>query len=110
MAGEVSSGAKQSKSFFKNCTFGKVPFFYYILHIYLIHFIALIFAQLSGLGWQKMILRDWVTELPELKGYGFRLWVVYLVWIGVIALLYPLCKKFDVYKMNHKEKWWLSYL
>ena len=90
--------------------FGRVPFFYYILHIYLIHFISLIFAQLSGFGWQKMILKDWVTEVPELKGYGFKLWVVYLVWMGVIAMLYPLCKKFDVYKQNNKEKWWLSYL
>ena len=90
--------------------FGRVPFFYYILHIYLIHFISLIFAQLSGFGWQKMILKDWVTEVPELRGYGFKLWVVYLVWIGVIAMLYPLCKKFDLYKQNHKEKWWLSYL
>jgi hypothetical protein len=51
-----------------------------------------------------------VVVVPELKGFGFALWVVYLVWILVIALLYPLCKKFDVYKLHHKEKWWLSYL
>ena len=90
--------------------FGRVPFFYYVLHLYLIHFIALIFAQLSGFGWHSMILSGWVTEVPALKGYGFDLWVVYLVWIGVIASLYPLCKKFDNYKRNHREKWWLSYL
>ncbi|MEO6732303.1 MAG: heparan-alpha-glucosaminide N-acetyltransferase domain-containing protein [Ferruginibacter sp.] len=91
-------------------TFGRVPFFYYILHIYFIHLTALVFAQLTGFGWQKMILSDWVGNSPLLKGYGFRLWVVYLVWIGIILLLYPLCKKFDRYKLNHKEKWWLSYL
>ena len=91
-------------------TFGRVPFFYYIVHLYLIHFIALICAQLTGFGWQKMILNHWITDEPSLKGYGFRLWVVYLVWFGVIALLYPLCKKFDIYKQNHKEIWWLSYL
>ena len=90
--------------------FGRVPFFYYILHLYLIHGIALIFAQLSGFGWQKLILPGWITEQPGMKGYGFDLWVVYLVWIGVIVSLYPLCKRFDTYKMNHKEKWWLSYL
>jgi len=90
--------------------FGRVPFFYYIIHLYLIHSVALIFAQLSGFGWQKLILPGWITELPGMKGYGFDLWVVYLVWVGVIASLYPLCKKFDSYKMNHKEKWWLSYL
>lgn len=91
-------------------TFGRVPFFYYILHLYLIHLLALLFAQLSGYGWQSMILEYWVTETPALKGYGFPLWVVYSVWVGVILLLYPLCKKFDNYKQSHKEKWWLSYL
>ena len=91
-------------------TFGRVPFFYYVLHIYLIHFIAMLLAQFSGFGWQSMINKDWVTSSPELAGYGFRLWVVYVVWVGVIILLYPLCKKFDRYKLSHKEKWWLSYL
>ena len=91
-------------------TFGRVPFFYYILHLYLIHLIALIFAQFSGFGWRIMILQDWVTETPSLKGYGFPLWVVYAVWIGVILLLYPVCKKYDTYKQNNKDKWWLSYL
>jgi uncharacterized membrane protein len=92
------------------CTFGRVPFFYYILHLYLIHILALIVAQLTGFGWKSMILTDWVVMVPDLKGYGFDLWAVYVVWVLVIALLYPLCRKFDIYKLNHKEKWWLSYL
>lgn len=91
-------------------TFGRVPFFYYILHLYLIHLLAMLFAQLSGFGWRLMILEDWITEMPKLQGYGFPLWVVYAVWIFVIFLLYPLCKKFDAYKQAHKDKWWLSYL
>ena len=90
-------------------TFGRVPFFYYILHLYLIHALALVFAQLSGYGWQKMILSTWVGEAPGLKGYGLNLWGVYMVWILVIGLLYPICRKFDLYKQSHKEKWWLSY-
>ncbi len=92
------------------CTFGRVPFFYYILHLYLIHVMALNFAQISGWGWQKFILSTWVGREPNMKGYGFSLWVVYVVWIGTILLLYPLCKRFDKYKQIHKEKWWLSYL
>ena len=90
--------------------FGRVPFFYYILHLYVIHLVALLFAELSGFGWQSMILEDWMTVVPALKGFGFPLWVVYAVWVGVILTLYPLCKKFDIYKQSHKEKWWLSYL
>lgn len=92
------------------CTFGRVPFFYYILHIYLIHIIAMLFAQLSGAGWAKMILPTWVSYSPSLKGYGFSLWVVYLVWVAVIFILYPICLKYDRYKQAHKEKWFLSYL
>lgn len=92
------------------CTFGRVPFLYYIMHLYLIHIIALIFAEFSGFGWRIMILESWVTETPTLKGYGFPLWVVYAVWIFAIVLLYPVCKIFDIYKQAHKDKWWLSYL
>lgn len=91
-------------------TFGRVPFFYYILHLYLIHILALIAAELTGFSWQSMILTDWVIAVPELKGFGFGLWTVYVIWILVIAILYPLCRRFDAYKLNHKEKWWLSYL
>lgn len=90
--------------------FGRVPFFFYILHIYLIHFIALFVAEFTGFGWQKMILPKSLIRNEELKGYGLNLWMVYLIWISVIILLYPFCKKFDNYKQNHKEKWWLSYL
>jgi uncharacterized membrane protein len=93
------------------CVFGRVPFFYYILHIYLIHFMAVFAAEFTGFGWRIMVsMPTFVTRVEALKGYGFNLITVYLVWILVIILLYPLCKKFDVYKQSHKEKWWLSYL
>lgn len=91
-------------------TFGRVPFFYYILHLYLIHILAMLVAHFSGFGWQKLVLSTWVSFDPGMKGFGFHLWVVYAVWIFVIALLYPLCKKFDKYKQAHRKKWWLSYL
>lgn len=90
--------------------FGRVPFFYYILHLYLIHLLALIAAEISGYGWKVMILSDWVTEVDALKGYGFNLVTVYIIWMLVILISYPLCKRFDAYKTSHKHKWWLSYL
>ena len=92
------------------CVFGRVPFFFYIIHIYLIHFLALLVAEFTGFGWQKMILPALPFRVVELKGFGFNLAIVYLIWIFVIVLLYPLCKKFDTYKQNNKNKWWLSYL
>jgi uncharacterized membrane protein len=92
------------------CVFGRVPFFYYIIHLYLIHLIALLAAEFTGFGWQSMILAKFITRVEALKGYGFNLITVYCIWIAVILLLYPICKKFDKYKQSHKEKWWLSYL
>ncbi len=90
--------------------FGRVPFFYYILHIYFIHLAAMVYAQLTGYGADKLILEGWITELPRMKGYGLPLAWVYTIWIGIILLLYPFCKWFDNYKQANKDKWWLSYL
>ena len=87
---------------------GRVPMFFYILHLYLIHAAALLAIEFTGRSWKDMIMVG--NENPQLKGYGFSLWVVYLVWVAVILMLYPLCKRYDNYKTNHKEKWWLSYL
>lgn len=91
-------------------TFGRVPFFFYIIHLYLIHVLAMLASELTWSGWEAMLLEEWVTDVTTLKGYGFSLGVVYLIWVLIIIILYPICKKFDRYKMNHKEKEWLSYL
>jgi len=93
-------------------TFGRVPLFFYILHLYLIHLLAVGAVVLSGRPWTDMISTTNMNAIdsPWLKGYGFSLAGTYGVWMLVIVLLYPLCKWFDKYKMHHKEKWWLSYL
>ncbi|MEJ7821912.1 MAG: heparan-alpha-glucosaminide N-acetyltransferase domain-containing protein [Chitinophagaceae bacterium] len=88
--------------------FGRVPMFYYILHLYLIHALAEIAAYFTGFKWSDKTI--WMNANPELKGYGFSLGTTYLVWICIVILLYPLCKWYDRYKTAHKEKWWLSYL
>lgn len=92
------------------CVYGRVPFFYYILHIYLIHIVAAFAAYFSGFGWQALVLPKFIIKVEALKGYGFNLATVYFIWIIIVLMLYPLCKKFDAYKQSHKEKWWLSYL
>jgi uncharacterized membrane protein len=91
-------------------TFGRVPFFYYVLHLYVIHLVALLLAKATGYGWAMWGMKEWVSFVPELKGYGVSLFGTYLIWIAIIVLLYPFCKKFETYKLSHKEKWWLSYL
>jgi uncharacterized membrane protein len=95
----------------KIAVFGRVPFFYYVLHIYFIHLLAMIFAVASGYHWTDMILTGRVNSAVKLKGYGFDLLSVYVVWAGLIFLLYPCCQWFDRYKRTHQStKKWLSYL
>jgi uncharacterized membrane protein len=92
-------------------TFGRVPFFYYILHLYVIHLSAIVMYKLTGFGW-KNVLPSWGPDIVPsyMKGYGYSLWVVYAVWVGIILFVYPICLRYDKYKQAHKEKWWLSYL
>jgi len=91
--------------------YGRVPMFYYLIHIYIIHLIAL-FASvfIPGQNWRLWILDEPIWFTTGLKGYGFSLPVCYLIWIAVVVAVYPLCKVYDRYKQSHKEKWWLSYL
>jgi uncharacterized membrane protein len=95
----------------KLTVFGRVPFFYYVIHLYLIHFFAIIGAITSGYQWSDMILSNRVNRVAALKGYGFHLAIVYLIWLVVVLLLYPFCKWFDRYKRNNQAvKSWLTYL
>jgi uncharacterized membrane protein len=90
---------------------GRVPMFYYLLHIFLIHLFALIAAVISGYKWSDMILTTMIQRSPDLKGYGFNLLTVYIVWVALIFLLYPICKRFDHYKKTHRSgQRWLSYI
>lgn len=92
--------------------FGRTAFFYYILHLYLVHLIATIAFFMRGEHTvQEAILS--MQTLPfmfVMPGEGYGLGIVYLVWILVVLVLYPICKWYDRYKTNHKEKKWLSYL
>lgn len=91
--------------------YGRVPMFYYLIHIYIIHLIALIASAVTpGQNWHIWLLQKPVWFTTDLKGYGFSLPVSYMVWIAIVVGLYPLCKRYDRYKQSHKDKWWLSYL
>lgn len=90
--------------------FGRVPLFYYFLHVLVIHSLAIIGILIFGGDWRNMILTAEVFDNARLINYGYPLYIVYLVWITVIAALYLPCKKYMIYKANNKDKWWLSYL
>lgn len=90
--------------------FGNVPFFYYLMHMLFIHLFAMLGLILTGKDWRMMILDDSAFWGDKLSTYGYSLGAVYLIWVGLILFLYPFCRKYMLYKANHKEKWWLSYL
>ncbi len=90
--------------------YGRVPFFYYILHILIIHLAAMLGLFITGKDWKLMILSNESFSQNALNGYGYSLGIVYLVWIGIVLLLYPICKRYMIYKAGNKDKKWLSYL
>ena len=90
--------------------YGRVPMLYYILHFYIIHIIVVIVFYLQGFG-TKDIVPEGLPFFFKPNGLGFGLLGVYGIWLLVVVLLYPICKKYDQYKTAHaKEKWWLSYV
>lgn len=92
----------------KITVYGKVPFFYYILHIALIHILAWIAFFATGHAWKDL---DFIHFRPGSLpfGSGYHLWTVYAAWITVIILLYFPCRWYSRYKATHRH-WWLSYV
>jgi uncharacterized membrane protein len=101
---------KSSNSVARKITvFGKVPFFYYILHILLANSLAWIAFFATGHTWNDL---DFTFNSPHGSlpaGSGFPLSVVYAIWAVVIFILYFPCKWYANYKATHKQ-WWLNYL
>jgi uncharacterized membrane protein len=90
--------------------YGRVPFFYYVLHVFVIHLAAIAGLIITGDSWKKMIITGEVIMQGLLAGYGYSLFVVYMIWIAVVLALFPVCNWYMKYKANNRDKWWLSYL
>jgi uncharacterized membrane protein len=86
-------------------TFGRVPLFFYVLHVALAHLVAGTTAYAMGFG-NAVLTADFLL-LPQQWGFGLP--VVYLAWLFVIATLYPACRWFAAVKRRRSD-WWLSYL
>jgi len=88
--------------------FGRVPMFYYILHLYLIHILAILVAiafhqpMLHG-----AVIADFATK-PA--GYGHGLPFIYAMWTLAVAILYLPCLWFMQLRSQHRDWSWLSYL
>jgi uncharacterized membrane protein len=92
-------------------TFGKVPLFYFMLHLPLIHLIAVAvcYARYGEVHWMFESARLDQYPFARPPGWGYSLPIVYLVWAGVVIGLYPLCVWFAGVKQRRRD-WWLGYL
>jgi uncharacterized membrane protein len=86
--------------------FGRVPLFYYVTHLFLIHALAVIFAVVV-VGDATWLFGGRPIDRPAAFGLGLP--GIYVVWLFVVLALYPLCRWFAALKQRRRE-WWWSYL
>jgi uncharacterized membrane protein len=86
-------------------TFGRVPFAFYVAHVLLIHALSVLLGILQGFDLRQMLTLFHFYP----AGYGVTLPWVYVVWVLVVALLYPFCRWVAAVKTRRRD-WWLSYL
>jgi uncharacterized membrane protein YecN with MAPEG domain len=92
---------------------GQVPLFFYLTHIVLIHLLAVLLAFI------RFGHAEWLYQGPEIfwsetlpgrpENYGLSLTWVGLLWLLVVAILYPACLAYGRYKRSH-DQIWLRYL
>lgn len=87
--------------------FGRVPMFYYLLHVPVIHALAIGVAYFKGSNVSRFF-HSLFFAAPD-PTWGFDLPVVYLVWMLIVVILYFPCRWFMRLKATKKD-WWLSYL
>lgn len=87
--------------------YGTVPFFFYVIHLYLIHFLLIPVALVIAHRLHVPLPQADDAQIPA--WWGFSLPVVYAIWIAVVAVLYRPCEWFSSLKLSRRD-WWLSYL
>jgi len=100
-------GKTASSLFRPLLVFGRVPMFFYILHLYLIHSLAVVVALIFHQPFQWLLHGAFIrNSVPD--NYGHGLPFIYLMWATVIVVLYFPCRWFMGVKQRRKD-WWLSY-
>jgi uncharacterized membrane protein len=88
--------------------YGRVPLFYYVLHIYLLNVMArLVSVAFHQPIWYGAVIGDFAQK-P--LGYGHGLPFIYAMWILAVAILYLPCRWFMEFRGRHRDWAWLSYL
>ncbi len=88
-------------------TYGAVPLFFYVIHIFVAHLLAILLAWVQGGAPRRILAASAPETIPD--WYGLSLPGVYVAWIVVVLAMYPLCRWFARMK-RERDDWWLSYL
>jgi hypothetical protein len=90
---------------------GKVPLFFYVLHFYLIHLLAVVASYARYGKVREMFESPDLAHFPfsQPPGWGSSLTVVYVLWLAVAVVMFPLCRWYADVKRRRTD-WWLSYL
>jgi len=89
--------------------FGRVPLFYYVLHLFFIHTLA-VWVALALHQPAAWLLYGGFMLNPIPPGYGHGLPFIYAMWLITVFLLYFPCKWFMNLKEQYSGSRWLSYL
>ena len=87
--------------------FGRTPLFTYLLHIYLVHGLAIAIGVIGGIPVSYYL--NFLMKFQQGGSQGFGLPVVYIVWLAIVLMLYPLASWFARVKRQRRD-WWLSYI
>ena len=88
-------------------TFGRVPLFFYLLHLPLLHLGAVVWSRLAyGVGLSQLLGPGGTLQ----HGYEPSLVPCYLAWLATLIALYPVCVRYARYKSAHPENRLLSLL
>lgn len=90
---------------------GKVPLFFYVLHFFLIHLLAVATSELRYGRVAQVFHSPDVMHFPfsAPPGWDIGLPAIYGVWLLVVTIMFPLCAWFAGLKQRRRD-WWLSYL
>ncbi len=92
--------------------FGKAPLFFYVIHLPFIHGAALAAAYFRGLPVDWLFAGSSRSLFPSIPApeYGYDLATVYVIWLTLLVLLYPLCCFFIGLKRRYPQLPWLKYI
>ena len=90
--------------------FGRVPFFFYVLHIPLIHALAVVVSRVRlGVVSPWLFADHPMAPPPPPAGYTWSVPLLYAVWAGALLILYAACRWFADLKARRRD-WWLRYV